>query len=181
MISSLSPRQAPNKCPQNKSVPRPNCQTQPNIPKNLETVSSAIVQKEKAKNNFQPTMWKHRSVKSYHLFAHHVSLYISIKCYTNTTEHMDHLSCVLFIQARHSHNIRVLSKRTLRLGSFRPLCLWNKYGWMNLNIFLSPPNFHPCVDGKLLLYHKKFISTRRYIHSSWSNNVSRLGRRHRLF
>ena len=77
--------------------------------------------------------------------------------------------------------IGVLSKRTLRLGSFRPLCLWNKYGWMNLNIFLSPPNFHPCVDGKLLLYHKKFISTRRYIHSSWSNNVSRLGRRHRLF
>ena len=76
--------------------------------------------------------------------------------------------------------IGVLSKRNLRLGSFRPLCLWNKYGWMNLNIFLSPPNFHPCVDGKLLLHHKKFISTRRYIHSSWSNNVSRLGRRHRL-
>ena len=77
--------------------------------------------------------------------------------------------------------IGVLSKRNLRLGSFRPLCLWNTYGWMNLNIFSSPPNFHSYVDGKLLLYHKKFISTRRYIHSSWSNNVSRLGRRHRLF
>ena len=151
MIFSLSPRPVPDKCPQNKSVPRPNCQTQPNIPKpqqNLETVSSAIVQKKRLIIIFNPpnrSTEVSKVITCLHIMCHFTSQSSVIQTPQNTWN-----ICPVFnlsnLDIWHSYNILffmrmiiggwlecvrlfeplgtlsgfiwVLSKRTLPLGSF---------------------------------------------------------------